>query len=138
MVKGQAYDAWGSKLDPSVLLEESVKRREDREAWASSLKAEYERRKVSKSPTSPPLSRPPPPSPALHRPTSAPSAPRPKPPPPTPREPPPMQNTLPDQEQMIKEMLQELRAQLPPDYKERKRRVLQVRQSIDSTQLIAA
>ena len=39
-----------------------------------------------------------------------------------------MQNILPDQEQMIEEILQQVRAQLPPDYEERKRRVLEVRQ----------
>ena len=119
----QAYDAWGNKLDPNILLEESMERRQDREAWASGLKAEYERRKVMRRQAS---SVPNP----QYRPESGrtSSAPRPKPPPPPPRQQHSVQNIMPGQEQMIEEMLQQVRTQLPPDYEERKRRVLEVRQ----------
>jgi len=120
---GQAYDAWGNKLDPNILLEESMKRKQDREAWASGLKAEYERRKATRrQASSVPNSQYWPESGRTF------SAPRPKPPPPPPRQRCSVQNILPDQEQMIEEMLQQVRAQLPPDYEERKRRVLEVRQ----------
>ncbi|KAF5362081.1 hypothetical protein D9756_002447 [Leucocoprinus leucothites] len=132
----KAYDAWGSKVDPLVSLEESAKRKEDRETWASSLKAEYERRKVSRSQTSPPLSSPtptptyrPPPTPRRPKSASTSTAPRPNPPPPKPRDPPRPPSTQillsDEEEEMIKEMLEEVRAQLPPDYEERRRRALE-------------
>jgi len=100
-----------------------MKRRQDREAWASGLKAEYERRKAMRRQASSVPN-------TQYRPESGRTSfvPRPKAPPPPPRQRCSVQNVLPGQEQMIEEMLQQVRAQLPPDYEERKRRVLEVRQ----------
>ncbi|KXN86567.1 Chaperone protein DnaJ [Leucoagaricus sp. SymC.cos] len=151
----KAYDAWGSKVDPKASMEESAKRKEDRNAWANNLKAEYERRKVSRSYTAPPLSSPSsmpqqprypsmlyqpmrPSVPYQPKPLStanrqsraaAPTTSKSKQQPPRPQEPPtPISpdGALSDQEEkIIAEMLQEIRAHLPPDYEERRRRALQ-------------
>ncbi|KAF9453578.1 DnaJ-domain-containing protein [Macrolepiota fuliginosa MF-IS2] len=125
----KAYDVWGSKLDPQVSLEETAKRMADRDVWASNLKAEYERRKVSRSQTMPPISipvpKPPRPTVRTNRPSSATSsAPKSRPPPVAPRESPsPLLSD--EEEKMVEEILQEVRAHLPPDYEERRRKALQ-------------
>lgn len=129
----QAYDAWGSKLDPQTLLEESTKRMADRDAWASNLKAEYERRKGLRSQTMPPVTTPvpkaarPATTTATNRPapSSTPSTTKGRPPPVIQREPPPPPLSD-EEEKLIAEILQEVRAHLPPEYEERRRKALQV------------
>ncbi|XP_006461958.1 hypothetical protein AGABI2DRAFT_118809 [Agaricus bisporus var. bisporus H97] len=140
----KAYDAWGNKADPKVSKEELTKRRAERDAWASRLAEGYERRRNQ---AVPPIFIPTPRSPNAQSSTSnsrpstyAPPETRNNQFPPTPQatssseirnKPSPIvrrEATGPlsdEEEDLIAEMLQEIRAQLPPEYEERRRKALQ-------------
>jgi len=137
----KAYDAWGSKLDPKATLEESVKRKAERDAWAGTLKAQYEQRKVSRRQTvpatPPPVSIPDPKPPTTAKrhsySSSKPSVPKSIPVPAAPREPPPLLSD--EEEKLVKEILQDVRAHMPPEYEERRRRALQRKAERESAEV---
>ncbi|EKM81825.1 hypothetical protein AGABI1DRAFT_126182 [Agaricus bisporus var. burnettii JB137-S8] len=122
----KAYDAWGNKADPQVSKEELTKRRAERDAWASRLAEGSPNAQSSTSNSRPSTYAPPetrnnqfPPTPQA---TSS-SEIRNKPSPIVRRE---ATGPLSDEEEdLIAEMLQEIRAQLPPEYEERRRKALQ-------------